>query len=261
MLKLVYNISLPETFCIFEMFNCFVMKNIFGIKALFKFSLSFLLFTFSLSAYSQCKTYKLSATGDTLNCTDMKNLRQGKWIERTNALRGNPGFDEEGEYVNGRREGLWRKYNLSGDVLNMQHYRWGLLDGKAQYFTIDGLEREESWRAIDPEKKFDTIDVPDLYKPDVYTQVVIKNEGRSLRQGKWTYYDPRTGFILKSETYVRDSLENPLAMFGIKEKAATRDTTGDAAKKLANRPDVIKEWEKKNAGKKKVKIRDGRTGM
>ena len=110
-------------------------------------------------------------------------------------------------------------------------------------------------------KKFDTVEVPDLYKPDVYSYVVVKNEGRSLRQGKWTYYDPRTGFILKSEAYVRDSLEHPLAMFGIKEKPATKDTTGDAAKKLANRPTAIVDWEKKNAGKKKIKVRDGRTGM
>lgn len=237
------------------------MKNYSGRRTLYQLCFSFLLLSISSGGFSQCKTYKLSANGDTLNCTDIKNLKQGKWIEHTNPLRGNPGFDEEGEYRNNRREGLWRKYNLAGDVLNMQHYRWGLLDGKAQYFTIDGLEREENWRAINPDKKFDTIEVPDLYKPDVYTWVVVKNEGHSMRQGKWTYYDPRTGFILKSETYVRDSLENPLAMFGIKEKAATKDTTGDAAKKLANRPSAILEWEKKNAGKKKVKIRDGRTGM
>lgn len=209
---------------------------------------------------AQCKTYKLASNGDTLNCVDKKNQKQGKWIERTEALRGNPGFEEEGQYINDHREGLWRKYNLSGDVLSMEHYHWGLLNGKAQYFTIDGLQREENWLALDPEKKFDTIDVPDLYNPDIVKKVVIKNEGRSLRNGKWTYYDPKTGFITKSESYIRDSLDNPLAMFGIKQKTGgtSSDTTG-TAKKVIKKTSVMEDWEKKNAGKKNVKIRDGRT--
>ncbi len=211
-------------------------------------------------ATAQCKTYRIGANGDTLNCTDVKNLKQGKWVEHTNPLRGNPGFEEEGTYINGQKTGLWRKYNLAGDVLSMQNYRWGLLNGKAQYFTLDGLEHEESWLALDPDKKFDTIDVPDLYKPDVYTKVVIKNEGRSLKNGKFTYYDPKTGFILKSESYIRDSVDNPLAMFGIKQKTggAASDTTS-TAKKEPKKTGVMEAWEKKNAGKKNVKIRDGRT--
>ena len=223
-------------------------------------ALVLLLSTSSLlhNAEAQCKTFKLAATGDTLNCTDTKNHKQGKWIEHTASLRGNPGYEEEGEYINDRREGLWRKYNLSGDVLNMQNYRWGLLNGKAQYFTIDGLEHEESWLALDPEKKFDTLDVPDLYKQDVYRKVVIKNEGRSLKNGKWTYYDPQTGFIKKSESYIRDSTYNPLAEFGIKEKKGGNDTT-TIAKKEPKKTAEIDAWEKKNAGKKKIVIRDGRT--
>ena len=129
------------------------MKHNSGISAFYKLLFSVLLLNVSVVSFSQCKTYTLSATGDTLNCTDKRNHKQGKWIERVNPLRGNPGYEEEGQYISDRREGLWRKYNLAGDVLNMQNYRWGLLDGKAQYFTIDGLEHEESWRAIDPEKK------------------------------------------------------------------------------------------------------------
>lgn len=222
---------------------------------------TFLLFTFYFgqNATAQCKTFRLAANGDTLNCTDKKNQKQGKWIEHTATLRGNPGSEEEGEYINDRREGLWRKYNLSGDVLSMNNYRWGLLNGKSQYFTIDGLEHEESWMAIDPEKKFDTLDVPDLYKQDVYRKVVIKNEGRSLKNGKWTYYDPKTGFIQKSQSYIRDSLDNPLAMFGIKEKTGGGNDTTSVAKKEPKKTAAIEDWEKKNAGKKNIKIRDGRT--
>lgn len=228
----------------------------------------FLIFTGMVIACgvdAQCKTYKLSDQGDTLNCTDMKGKKQGKWIERTEPLRGNPGFEEEGEYLNSRREGLWRRYNLQGDILAMENYKWGLFNGKCQYFTIDGLEREESWKALDPDKEFDTLDVPDLYTDGVYKTVIVKNEGYALKQGKWTYYDPRTGFILKTENYFRDTLENPLGTFGIKapgKKQVLSDSAAAELKKkaLATKTKEILEFEKKNKNKKKVKVRDGSTG-
>ncbi|MES2773331.1 MAG: hypothetical protein V4722_04055 [Bacteroidota bacterium] len=217
---------------------------------------------FTADIQAQCKTSKLSDKGETLNCIDMKNRKQGKWVERTNPLRGNPGFEEEGVYLNDRREGLWKKFNLQGDILSMQNYKWGLQNGISQYFTVDGLEREESWKALDPDKEYDTIEVPDLYRDGVYKSVVVKNEGYSLKHGKWTYYDPRTGFILKTESYIRDSSENPLAVFGIKKKQPLSDTAAASLKKkaLAAKTSEILDWEKKNAGKKKVTVRDGSTG-
>jgi len=215
---------------------------------------------FANESAAQCKTFTMSDRGDTLNCIDMKNRKQGKWTETTAALRGNPGFKEEGIYLNGIREGLWRKYNTSGDVLAMETYKWGLLNGPSQYYTLDGLEHEENWRALDPTKKFDTIDVPDLYKDGIYKKVVVKNEGYSLKHGKWTFYDPKTGFILKTESYIRDSLENPLAIFGIREKPKVDSSAEIKKRALALKTAEILEWEKKNAGKKKVKVRDGSTG-
>ena len=32
--------------------------------------------------FSQCKTYRLDGKGDTLNCTDKNDLKQGKWISK-----------------------------------------------------------------------------------------------------------------------------------------------------------------------------------
>src|ERR1700712_2971134 len=138
---------------------------------------------------AQCKTYKLASNGDTLDCTRKDGKKQGKWIERTEDLRGNPGREEEGQYINNRREGLWRIYTLRGDVTAMENYKWGLQNGQSQYFTLAGLEHEENWKALDPNKEYDTILVPDLYEPDVYKKVVVKNEGVAIKQGKWTFYD------------------------------------------------------------------------
>jgi antitoxin component YwqK of YwqJK toxin-antitoxin module len=219
-----------------------------------------LLSSISLRGLAQCATYKLSDRGDTLNCTDKQGLKQGRWLERYPDLRGNPGYDEEGIYKDDKKEGIWRKYSLQGDILSVESYRWGLLNGKSYYYSLLGLEREEGWWAIDPGKGFDTIDVPDLYVDGLVKQVVIKNEGRSMRHGTWTVYDPMTGRILSTQEYIRDSAVGILGALGISTRKTEGTPRSDTATKKVEKPAVVQEWEKKNAGKKKVKIRDGSTG-
>ncbi len=209
--------------------------------------------------FAQCKTFRLSDRGDTLNCVDMKGKKQGKWLLQIPELRGNPGHEEEGEYKNNVKEGIWRSYSPQGDLQAVESYRWGLLNGKSQYYNLQGLEREESWMAIDPEKEYDTIEVPDLYQDAVYHTVIYKNEGRSMRHGRWKWFDPSTGFEQKSEEYVRDSVVNPLAEFGISDKRK-KDPSDTSTVKKKDKPSVVQEWEKKNSGKKKVNVRDGSTG-
>jgi hypothetical protein len=209
---------------------------------------------------AQCKTFKLSDRGDTLNCVDLKGRKQGPWVERIPELRGNPGYEEEGVYIDGRKEGTWRKYTQQGDALAVENYKWGLKNGKCQYFTFMGLEREESWWAMDPKKLYDTFDIPDLYEDGKYHKVVVKNEGHSMKHGKWTWYDPQTGFIQRSEEFIRDSAVNPLAAFGISNKAKKEPADTGKTTKKTEKPSIVQEWEKKNSGKKKVKVRDGSTG-
>ena len=38
-------------------------------------------------SFCQCKTYKISSKGDTLNCTDFKGIKSGQWVVRAEALR------------------------------------------------------------------------------------------------------------------------------------------------------------------------------
>jgi len=212
-------------------------------------------------AFGQCKSYKLSDKGDTLNCIDFKDRKQGPWIETFPELRGNPGYEAEGEYKNGQKEGIWRKFTLQGDVLAVESYSWGLLNGKAQYYSLMGLEREESWWAIDPKQKFDTLDVPDLYTDGVYRTVIVPNEGHSMKHGSWTWYNTMTGRIERSQEFIRDSAVSLTESMGIATKKRTSDgSMPDSASKKVEKPSVVTEWEKKNAGKKKVVVRDGSTG-
>src|SRR5690348_4319341 len=89
----------------------------------------------SLNSYSQCKDYIIGIKGDTLNCTDVKGLKQGKWIVKYEQVRGEPGYEEEGEYIDGKKEGTWRLYSLEGDLIAIEGYRWGNKNGVFQYFT------------------------------------------------------------------------------------------------------------------------------
>lgn len=216
---------------------------------------------FSAGLTAQYKSFRLSSSGkDTLNRIDMKGLKQGKWIVHMPALRGEPGYEEEGLFVNDRKEGTWRRFNLMGDPLALENYKWGNKHGICRYFTLVGPEHEESWRAVNPDKSYDTIDVSDPKFPDRIERVVVKNEGVSLRHGTWKYFYPPTGMLVKTENYFLDKLVEP----GSDEDSAknlTRVSSDTAKAKPVEKakPKVVLDFEKKTRGKKNA-VRDGRTG-
>ncbi len=220
-----------------------------------------ILFFFSYSSIGQCKTYRISSGGDTLDCIDLSGLKQGKWVIKVPPLRGEPGYEEEGEFHNGLREGTWRRFNLMGDPVALENYHWGKKQGICRYYTLSGLEHEESWRAFSPGKAYDTVDVQDLSDPNKYERVVVKTDGRSMRHGTWKYYHPQTGQLLKTEKYVLDVLQEPDAEENIKPFTTLADTTGAKPLKApaTTKPKAVLDFEKKTSGKKN-KVRDGRTG-
>lgn len=204
----------------------------------------------SVKGFSQWQNYQLTANRDTINRVDLKGLKQGEWVVRIESVRGEPGYEEEGIFVNNRKEGTWRLYNLMGDLIGIENYRWGNKDGVAQYFSMNGsLRLEQGWKALNPDKQYDTIQVEDLNTLDSYRTVIVKNEGASLKHGSWKYYDPNSGAIIRTENYVLGKAE------GEQVSAVT-----ETEKKEVAKPKEVLEFEKKNSGKKKVRYRDGSTG-
>src|ERR1700681_812799 len=210
--------------------------------------LLFFLFLFiSCKGFSQAGSFIIGVKGDTLNKVDKKNQKQGKWVERIDEIRGEPGDEEEGEYKNNRREGTWRIYSLQGDLTGLEFYKWGNKDGICQYFNASGsLVREESWRALNPEKLYDTLDIEDIDHLNEYKTVIVKNEGVAIRHGQWKFYDPSTGMIDKIQTYTMGKLEIPKGNPG-------SDSTKVATKSMV-KPKEVQDFEKKNAGKKKIRV-------
>jgi hypothetical protein len=231
--------------------------------------LSLLLFI-SINGFGQWKSFILNPKGDTLNRVDMKGQKQGPWAISVPDLRGERGYEEEGYFENDQKDGTWKKFSLEGVKIAEENYRWGKLNGKQQYYTYNGgLLRVENWRAIDPGQAFDTVAVYDLNDPTKeIDRVIVKNDGVAKKHGRWTYFDPREGTVEATENYVMNKLQTdegdmfsdedikPLSTSKGKNKAVDSLTkVNDPAIKM------IKQYEKDNSGKKKIKARDGQTGQ
>lgn len=214
-----------------------------------KLALVFIAIQLCYTANAQYKTYTLSVNGDTLNAIDNKGLRQGKWLLHVDELRGEPGYEEEGIFVNDKREGTWRKYNLNSDLIAKENYKLGGKDRLCQYFTpLGDTIRTENWRAYNPDAPYDTIAVYGTGSNEILSYKIVKAEQYSVKDGDWIYYDPLTHRILKLEKYDRGHLlQEP------KAEVATGEP------KKITKPAEVLEYEKKNSGKKKVKVRDGET--
>ena len=217
----------------------------------------FVFVLFNVPVFSQYKSFIIGVKGDTLNRVDNAGLQQGPWVIKVAPLRGEPGYDEEGYFKDGKKDGTWRKYTTQGDLYAIENYRFGNKNGKCSYFNVFGIVREESWKSIDPENPYDTVDVPDLHSDVVYRRVV-KVDASTVKHGTWNYYDPQTGMITKTEEYILDKLvksDKNKVQYSFDSSFASIDTT-----KTRVKPKEVLEYEKKNQ-KKKIKVRDGATGV
>jgi hypothetical protein len=124
-----------------------------------------------------------------------------------------------------------------------------------------GLIREEMWKAVDPQNPYDTIDVQDVNEPTKFVKVRIKLEGTTLRHGTWKYYDQQTGALVKVEEWYLNKIKDPnekKTTTAATDNKASSDSTKPAPTKV--KPKEVQDFEKKNSGKKKIKVRDGSTG-
>ncbi len=220
-----------------------------AMKTITQFFTLFILLQISLSAKAQYKSFKISVKGDTINVVDKAGLRQGPWVVHVEPLRGEPGYETEGYFVDDKKEGIWRKYNLRGDFIAAENFRKGDKDGKSQYFNEFGeLLREENWRAYNPDAPYDTIPIYGEGNNEIISYKIVKAEPYSVKDGEWTWYDPQTGRIAKTEQWDRGHLMT---------KKSTQVLVAEEPMQKIKPKEVI-EFEKKNSGKK-GKLRDGRT--
>lgn len=206
----------------------------------------------STGSYAQYKEYKLNAKRDTINVIDKKGLKQGKWVNHMDELRGEPGYEEEGMFKNGEKNGYWRRYSLEGDLLAVENYRLGGKDGLQQYYSFVGdLIREETWRGYNPDAPYDTVAVYGTGSNEIIEYKIVKAAPYSVKNGPWRYF--QGGMVIKTEEWDLNNLVLPNALVDV--ASATKSKPKKVEKTAA-----MLEWEKKNKGKKKA-LRDGATGL
>jgi hypothetical protein len=215
-----------------------------------------------LGLSSQAQDLVVTEKGDTINRFNAKGLREGPWVIQVEPLRGQPGYEEEGVFREGKKEGAWRRFSLQGDLIAVENFKGGFRDGKQMYFTRLGEPlREESWKAVDPTNPYDTIEVPDLDNPLISHTKVIRLESDEVRHGTWTYFDPMTGAVVRRETFISgQKLTMPDGRNPIPAATGASSQSQTPAEKAKPKPKAVEEWEKKNNGKKRVTVRDGSTG-
>jgi hypothetical protein len=229
----------------------------------------------SFSSKAQWKSYSFTPRHDTINRVDMKGMKQGPWAEHVNPLRGEDGYDQQGYYRDDKKEGTWKRFSPEGDLLAVEGYYFGMKTGKCKYYLYTGeLQREESWRAIDPKNPYDTIDIVDVNDPSkVLRKEIVKIEPMSYKNGTWTYYNTEMGTIESTEEWVMNKRkedivinsnnDDDLAPIDVTKGSSNKSKTNTAQtddKKQVAKPKEVMEFEKKNTGKKKIKVRDGSTG-
>lgn len=215
------------------------------------------MFATGISASAQYTSFKISPTGDTLNAIDKKGLKQGKWVNTVGEIRGNPGYEEEGLYKDDKKQGPWRKYNETGDLIAIENYRLGGKDGAQEYFNFLGsLERHEEWRGYNPDAPYDTIPVYGSGSNEILSYKVVKTEQYSVPHGDWKYFD-QNGHITKLETYDRGRLLNDNAA---KANPVAKTETDKPKEKVKTKE--ILEYEKKYTKKKRNQMeREGKTSL
>jgi hypothetical protein len=215
----------------------------------------------SFKGQAQWKTYQLTSRKDTLNRIDLKGLKQGPWVMHIDPLRGEDAYDEQGIFIDDQKEGQWKRFSSEGDLLAIEEYYMGMKNGKCKYFLYTGeLLREESWRAIDPKSPYDTVSITDVNDPSkIIERKIVKIEPKSYKHGVWTYYNTTTGAVESTEEWAMNKIKEDVA--GNTGDLAPIDVTkAQADEKKSTKPKEVMDFEKKNSGKKKTRVRDGNTG-
>ncbi len=142
---------------------------------------------------------------DNLNKTDQHRRKQGMWFLRHEARMGEPAYSEFGNYKDDRKQGTWYTVDAEGGIQSIEEYSRNVLNGSVQYYKKGKLVCTGNYRGLNPDKKFDSVEVVDI---NTYEEklVAVPSEWGSVKHGIWRYYDPVSGKLMREEEYQVDDL-------------------------------------------------------
>ncbi|NPA67874.1 MAG: toxin-antitoxin system YwqK family antitoxin [Chlorobi bacterium] len=107
--------------------------------------ISIIVFVSGIIPFLNAQSYELFK-GDTVNVIDKKGFKQGYWVEHK------PFGEEkisEGNYVDGKKEGIWKSYYPGGTLKSEITYVHGKKYGRAKTYFENGNTAEEGVWLID----------------------------------------------------------------------------------------------------------------
>lgn len=176
----------------------FLQQIIFKIISVLVFSVSL-----SITAFAQQeeKVEKMP-----VNQSDAYGKKQGMWYYSVAARMGEPATIEFGNYINGKRMGIWYKINRNTeDLISIETFKDGMLDGEVKYFEMGKLYCIGHYLALNPTQKYDTIVITDPVSQEE-SYKVLSTESGAIRHGTWRYYNAETGQMTKEEEYAAGDL-------------------------------------------------------
>jgi antitoxin component YwqK of YwqJK toxin-antitoxin module len=150
-----------------------------------KYFLYAIIFLFCLSSV-QGQSFKI-VDGDTINKIDANRKRQGNWIVSARASV-NFGYEngellEKGQYINGRKEGVWKKYFPGGKVKSEIFYKGSRPKGAyTLYYENGNIEESGNWARTKNIGEFKR------YHPNGKVAQAFSFTESGQRTGKQTYF-------------------------------------------------------------------------
>lgn len=143
------------------------------------------IFLFCLSGF-QAQTSKV-INGETVNVIDANRKRQGQWIitARSNINIGYTDGEllEEGNYINGRKEGIWKKYFPGGKLKSEIFYAGSRPKGPyTLYYENGNVEESGNWARTKNTGEFKR------FHPNGKVAQSFTFTPSGQRSGKQTYY-------------------------------------------------------------------------
>lgn len=94
----------------------------------------------------------LLAQSDSINNTDEKGWKQGRWVIKSDGVENNDCFTgvkvEEGTFKDNRKAGTWRKWWCNGKLKNELIYNSDKTISSKDYFASGQLKEEGTWNTL-----------------------------------------------------------------------------------------------------------------
>ncbi len=130
--------------------------------------------------------FEIGPKDDTINVTDIYNLRQGFWLERKPERFGEDAYTLAGYYVDNWKQGLWKTF-VGPNLVAEENFTNDVRNGEVRYYENGFLNVKGYYNGSNHKYVYDTIDIENAQTQEV-KRYIATNENYSDKDSTWTFY-------------------------------------------------------------------------